>query len=93
MTPTTTVELVCPNCGSDDIGTREQAEIWQPARFTLTDGELDIDWDAYGSKDVGDTETVGYFCRACLGTWGEQSDTECPFVPRGTPPTHEWPSY
>lgn len=71
--------LVCPECSSLNIGTREQAEIWQRASFTRIDekgsfedaqgNEVDADWDAYDSEDVGDTETVGFFCRACFTTW------------------------
>lgn len=80
--------LVCPNCGSDRIGTREQAEIWQRATFTRTeekgsfedaDGhEIEADWEAYDSEDVGDTETVGFFCRNCFETWDGRT---CPFIP------------
>lgn len=83
--------LVCPNCGSSRLATVERAEIWQPATFTLsedgvvhrTDGLLvDIEWDAYDSEDVGDTETVGYACKDCIWTWGEEGNvnSECPFV-------------
>ena len=73
-----TPTAVCPECGSDRIGTRERAEIWQPCAFTPDeDGPFqDSDgnpffgeWDAYDSDDVGDTETIGYFCSACLTTW------------------------
>jgi len=90
------VQLVCPNCGSDSIGTREQAEIWQPANFTRLpesnrgdewpgheDGEgrfVDVEWDAYDSDDVGDTETIGYFCKACVWTW--DGAATIPFVTR-----------
>lgn len=58
--------LVCPDCGGGNIGTREKAEIWQGASFTA-DGETD--WEAYDSEDVGETQTVGWFCRDCLVTW------------------------
>lgn len=74
------MSLVCPNCGSGRIGTREQAEIWQRATFTritddigsFTDAEdnyIEADWEAYDSEDVGDTETVGFFCAGCQSTW------------------------
>jgi len=81
------MELVCPECGSDRIGTREQAEIWQRATFTRAkegsfedaDGNwIETDWEAYDSEDVGDTETVGFFCSNCFKTWDGKT---CPFIP------------
>lgn len=80
--------LVCPECGSDRVGTREQAEIWQGATFTRSEyekgsfedasgNEIDADWEAYDSEDVGDTETVGFFCRDCVTTWDGRT---CPFI-------------
>ena len=79
--------LVCPNCGSDNTGTREQAEIWQRATFTYADEvssfedaagqNVDADWEAYDSDDVGETETVGFFCRGCVSTWDGKT---VPFV-------------
>lgn len=91
--------LVCPRCGSDATGTLEDATIWQRATFTaVPDGEGEVEtvdgieatveWGSY-SEDVGDTETVGWFCRGCLTTWridGTHPDNplavvhECPFV-------------
>lgn len=81
--------LVCPECGSDRVGTIEEAHIWQSARFELSDAEkgsfetvdgreIETFWDMYDSEDVGDTETVGFFCRGCLTTW---DGTTVPFVP------------
>ena len=102
--------LVCPHCGSDATGTLEDATIWQRATFTAVhdgDGEettaggieVVVVWESYDSEDVGDTETVGWFCRGCLTTWrkGDYSVTgdpstviaACPFVPEsevGQPP-------
>ena len=85
--------LVCPECGSDQIGTLEAATIWQGATFTIApegsvgsfkdqEGrEVDADWEMYDSEDVGDTDTVGFFCRGCITTW----DTGVvPFVPEGS---------
>jgi hypothetical protein len=84
----TNEKLVCPECGSDYVGTRERAEIWQPAEFTrLSEGDegkwgsghedargnkVEVEWEAYDSDDVGDTETVGFFCSGCRYTWGEE---------------------
>ena len=92
MTIETALQVVCPHCGSGDrIGTRERAEIWQPCSFTLQpdDEEPDFEdsagrgftpeWDAYDSDDVGDTETVGFFCQACLVTW---DGSTLPFITR-----------
>lgn len=81
--------LVCPNCGSTRTGTIEEAHIWQPATFTYPDSvgrgsfedaqgtEIEADWEAYDSEDVGDTETVGFFCRGCISTW---DGTTVPFI-------------
>lgn len=67
--------LVCPNCGRGDrLATREKAEIWQPAEFTVVDGEIEVEWDAYDSEDVGDTETVGYACKECCWVFDEISE-------------------
>lgn len=83
--------LVCPNCGSDAVGTIEKASIWQRATFRHAGEEayyqsfkdaqgtaIEADWELYDSEDVGDTETVGFFCRGCVGTW---DGTTVPFVP------------
>lgn len=82
------MSLVCPHCGSANVGTREKAEIWQRATFTritddigsfsdAQDNYIDAEWDAYDSEDVGDTETVGFFCRGCQSTWDGR---ELPFI-------------
>jgi hypothetical protein len=44
------------------------------------------DFEMYDSEDVGDTETVGYFCRGCIATWerepGKQGvEVAFPFIP------------
>jgi hypothetical protein len=86
--------LVCPNCGSDRTGTIEKAYIWQPATFTrIAEGAdpeigsghedahgnpVDVEWDAYDSEDVGDTETVGFCCKECIATW--DGNSVVPFV-------------
>jgi hypothetical protein len=99
MEASTRTMLVCPNCGnSDRLATREQAEIWQPARFyaarnepdaVLEDVEgygVDVAWDAYSSEDVGDTETIGYACRDCTWTWPDEATLDgagpVPFITR-----------
>lgn len=77
--------LVCPECGSSNLGSIEKAYIWQPATFTrLAEGEegivgsghedaqgngVDVEWDVYDSSDVGDTETVGFCCKSCASSW------------------------
>lgn len=94
--------LVCPKCGSERLGTIEQASIWQPATFTrLPPGDegamgtghedtqgrgVDVEWDAYDSQDVGDTETVGYCCKSCAFIWPGDGATPVPFV---TPEEYE----
>lgn len=95
--PVTTTPIVCPNCGSDRIGTIEEAHIWQPCSFTLypeaggpkpvgftsLDGRtLEPEWDAYDSDDVGDTETVGFFCKGCTSSWYTDDVLHIPFVTR-----------
>lgn len=84
------IELVCPHCGSDNLGTLEQATIWQTCAFTvgpeaedtfeLPDGTpVEAEWEMYDSEDVGDTDTVGWFCRGCITTWSSETE-QFPFV-------------